>query len=565
MKENTSDQRYFEIDYGDLIEAEIYHLQSLIHKHPQISDEYNPRWLAIKLLEGEKGIADRVKTLQGGGIILDAANGSISKLTQLLPQGIEIAIIDRRYGFITQLVEKVLHSPTEPLSTLSERIDQVVTHPVLGILIFLAVMYLVFQLVANVSTPYLDWIDSVVRGPVTSWLEHLLDLIRSPSWLDGLILDGIIAGVGGVLVFIPGLAVLFFFIGMLEDSGYMARAAVVMDRLMRFIGLRGKSFVSLILGFGCAVPAIYATRTLGNRRDRILTSLLVPLMSCSGRLPVFVIFGLVFFGSQANYAIWGLYALGVIVAVIAGLVFSRTIFKTEEESTFVIELPTYSKPSLKNLLVHVSQRTGQFIRHAGTVILAASVVIWILLNLPLGASSLKDSWFGRISNVIAPAFRPAGFGSWESSGSLVTGFIAKEVVISTMSQIYVGEERGEEVQDRSSFVEDLWGIGTGFYHATIDAGKELIEVMTPGLAIFQVEVETDDTALGEALRGVFSPLSAIAFLVFVLLYVPCVATLATIRGEFGWEWAVFAAIYQTGVAWLLAVIVYQIGRLLGYA
>lgn len=565
MKAITSDQRYFEIDYGDHIEAEIDHLEDLIRKHPEIYNEYNPRWLAIKLLEGEQDIADRVKTLRGGEIILDAANVSISKLTKLLPQGLEIAIVDSRYNFITQLVEKVLHKPTEPPSNLSERIDQVVTHPVLGVLIFLAVMYLVFQLVANVSTPYLDWIDGVVRGPVTSWIAFLLDLIRSPTWLEGLILDGIIAGVGGVLVFIPGLAVLFFFIGLLEDSGYMARAAVVMDRLMRLIGLRGKSFVSLVLGFGCAVPAIYATRTLGNRRDRILTTLMVPLMSCSGRLPVFVMFSLAFFGRQANYAIWGLYALGVIVAAIAGLVFSRTILKTGEESTFVIELSAYNKPSLKNLLLQISLRTGQFIRYAGTVILVASVVIWALLNLPLGASSLEGSWFGRISNVIAPVFRPAGFGSWESSGSLVTGFVAKEVVVSTMSQIYVGEERGEDVQERSSFVEDLWSIGTGFYHATIDAGKELVEVLTPGLTIFQSEEETSDTALGEALRDVFSPLSAVAFLVFVLLYVPCVATLATIRGEFGSRWAVFAAVYQTSAAWILAVIVYQTGRLLGYS
>ncbi|UCF61906.1 MAG: ferrous iron transport protein B [Anaerolineaceae bacterium] len=565
MKVVTSNQRYFEIDYGDQIETEIDHLKSLIRKHLKIANEYDPRWLAIKLLEGEQEIVDRIKPLQGGGIVLEAASASITKLNELLPKGIEIAIVDRRYGFISQLVEKVLQAPTEPSSPFSERIDQVVTHPFLGVLIFLAVMYLVFQLVANVSTPYLDWIDGVVRGPVTSWIARLLDLLRSPPWLESLILDGIIAGVGGVLVFVPGLVVLFFFIGLLEDSGYMARAAVVMDRLMKFIGLRGKSFVSLVLGFGCAVPAIYATRTLRNRRDRILTTLLVPLMSCSGRLPVFVIFSLAFFGRQANYAIWGLYALGVIVAAIAGLVFSRTILKTDEESTFVIELPAYSMPRLKNLWLHIYLRIGQFIRHAGTVILAASVVIWIFLNLPIGASSLQGSWFGRISNVIAPVFQPAGFDSWESSGALVTGFVAKEVVVSTMSQIYVGEERGEEIQEGYSFTEDLWDIAVGFYNATIDSGKELIEVLTPGLTVFETEEETEDTALSEALQDVFSPLSAVAFLVFVLLYVPCVATLATIRGEFGWKWAAFAAVYQTGAAWIIAVIVYQIGRLFGYA
>ncbi|HEY44232.1 MAG TPA: ferrous iron transporter B [Anaerolineae bacterium] len=278
-----------------------------------------------------------------------------------------------------------------------------------------------------------------------------------------------------------------------------------------------------------------------------------------------MIFGLAFFGREANYVIWGLYALGIFVAAIAGILLSRTIFKTREESTFVIELPAYSMPSLKNLWLTISQRTGQFIRHAGTVILAASVVIWILLNLPLGVSSLKDSWFGRINNVIAPAFRPAGFDSWEASGSLVTGLIAKEVVVSTMSQIYVGEEREDDIQERSTFAKDIRSIGAGFLNATIEAGKELVEVLTPGLRIFQTNQEAEATALSEELNKVFSPLKALAFLVFVLLYVPCVATLATIRGEFGWKWAVFSAVYQTGAAWIVAVFVYQVGRLLGYA
>ena len=559
------DQRYFKIKYDDAIESEIDRLHTLIRKHPDICENFDPRWLAIKLLENEPDIANRMERYQGGGEILEAAKESISKLTESIPEGIEIAIVDRRYDFIGQLVETVLKKPSAPPTSLSERIDQIATHPWLGVPIFLVVMYFVFQLVTNVSTPYLDWIDSVIRGPIANWIAYLIDLIGTASWFRGLILDGVIAGVGGVLVFIPGLAVLFFFIGLLEDSGYMARAAVVMDRFMRFIGLRGKSFVSLVLGFGCAVPAIYATRTLGNRRDRILTTLLVPLMSCSGRLPVYVIFSLAFFGREANYVIWSLYALGIFVAVIAGFLLSRTIFKTRDESTFVIELPAYSMPSLKNLWFYISLRTGQFIRHAGTVILAASVVIWILLNLPLGVSSLQDSWFGRISNVIAPAFRPAGFASWQASGSLVTGLIAKEVVVSTMSQIYVGEEQEDDLQLQPTFSKDLRDIGTGFLNATIESGKELIEVLTPGITIFQTDEEAETIALSAKLEEVFSPLKALAFLVFVLLYVPCVATLATIRGEFGWKWAVFSAVYQTGVAWIVAVFVYQVGHFLGYA
>jgi len=379
-----------------------------------------------------------------------------------------------------------------------------------------------------------------------------------------LILDGVIPGVGGVLVFVPGLVVLFLFIALLEDSGYMARVAVVMDRFMRFLGLRGKSFVPMILGFGCAVPAIYATRTLESHRNRIITGLLVPLMSCSARLPVYVVFGMAFFGRNANLVIWGLYGLGIAVATVAGLLFSRTIFKTKDKSVFVIELPPYNLPTMKSLWFHVSQRIGMFIRHAGTIILAASIVIWMLLNLPLGVSKLNQSWFGRISNVIAPVLEPAGLGTWEATGSLITGLIAKEVVVSTMSQIYIGEEQDNDIPKQIILGEDLAYIGSGFLAATVDAGKELVEMLTPGLTIFEMETETGDTALSGALQGIFTPLKALTFLVFVLLYIPCVATLGAIRGEFGWKWAVFSAAYQTVAAWLLAVLVYQGGLLLGF-
>jgi ferrous iron transport protein B len=428
------------------------------------------------------------------------------------------------------------------------------------------VMYLVFNLVVNVSAPYLTWIDGVIGGAVTRWTAFLLDLIGSPVWLKDLILDGAIPGVGGVLVFVPGLFVLFLFIGLLEDSGYMARAAVVMNRFMSVLGLHGKSFVPLILGFGCAVPAIYATRTLDSKRDRLLTTLLVPLMSCSARLPVYVVFGLAFFGRKADLVIWSLYALGILVASVVGLVFSRTIFKRGGDSPFVLELPPYHMPTLKSLWFQVSQRVREFILKAGTIILAASLAIWLLLNLPFGVSDMNQSWLGQVSSVLAPIFRPAGFGNWETTSSLVTGLVAKEVVVSTMSQIYLGGVAVEESRQSSTFVEDLTEIGSSFIVASVDAGKELVEVFTPGVTVFKIEEEAvEDTELSQSLQAVYTPLSALAFLVFMLLYVPCVATLGAIRGEFGLKWAIFSAVWQTGVAWLLAVLVFQIGRFLGYA
>jgi ferrous iron transport protein B len=556
----------FRIDYGDEVEGEISRLSEIVSRWPEITNAFEPRWLAIKLLEGDLEIIERVSGLEGCEEVLREYEEAVARLAPHTPDGIDIFIVDRRYTFISHMMVGALRRPSEPTITLSERIDRVVTHRLLGVPIFVAVMYLVFNMVVHVSTPYLDWVDSVIGGPISRWAASILAWGGAPTWLRGLILDGVITGVGGVLVFIPGLIVLFLFIGLLEDSGYMARVAIVMDRFMSFLGLRGKSFVPMVLGFGCAVPAIYATRTLQNRRDRLLTALLIPLMSCSARLPVYVIFGLAIFGSSANLVILGLYFLGVFVAAIIGRVYARTVFKKDSDSLFVIELPSYSMPTFKNLWIQVSHRTGRFIRHAGTVILLASVVIWLLLNLPIGGASLQNSWFGRVSAVVAPVFEPAGFGRWETTGALVTGLVAKEVVVSTMSLIYVGKEQASENLQAVRIGDDLAEIGGGFLTATVEAGKELIEVVTPGISIFEAEEgATQGTALTSAVREVFSPLEALAFLVFVLLYVPCVATLGTIGGEFGRKWAVFAAFWQTGIAWAMAVLVYQVGRLIGFA
>lgn len=559
-------QAQFKIDYGGEIEAEIRDIVEIIAQHPEIRQNYDPRWLAIKLLEGENDLVTRVEALDGGSAVLDTTRDARKRLLNSMPNGLEFAIADRRYAFVSHVVEEIGPCPETSVESSSERIDRIVTHPLLSLPIFFGVMYVVFNLVVNVSTPYLDWIDAAFNGPITRWAASLLSLLRAPAWLQGLILDGVIAGVGGVLIFIPGLFFLFLCIGFLEDSGYLARAAVVMDRFMSFLGLRGKSFVPMILGFGCAVPAIYATRTLENKRDRILTSLLIPLMSCSARMPVYVVFGLAFFNHRANWVLWGLYALGVFIAAFVGIIFSRTIFKQRRETSFVIELPSYQLPTLRSLWDQIAARIGKFIRNAGTVILAASVVIWLLLNMPWGVTKLDESWFGQVGKSIAPVLRPAGFGNWESAGSLVSGLVAKEIVISTMSQIYIGEGRHDADIKESNFIQDLADIGTGFIQATGEAGKQLLELLTPGIPLFEeTDPVTEDTQLGSALQRVFTPLTALAFLVFVLLYVPCVATLGTIRSEFGWRWALFAAVWQTGVAWMMSTLVYQAGHLLGYA
>ncbi|MDW8327027.1 MAG: ferrous iron transport protein B [Anaerolineales bacterium] len=553
----------FRLDYGRDLEAEIARLLAAFAEQRLDTSPYPPRWLALKLLENEEDIAETIAARPGGASVVRLARERAAYLQNAFGEEADLMLADRRYGFISSVVRQTLTRPALDRVSLSDRIDDVVTHRWLGLPIFFAVMYVVFRLVIDVSAPFLDWVDAVINGPVARWFAALLTALAAPDWLRSLVIDGVVAGVGGVLVFVPGLMVLFFFLALLEDSGYLARAAFVMDRFMRVVGLHGKSFIPMVLGFGCAVPAIYATRTLAGHRDRVLTALLVPLMSCSARLPVYVVFGLAFFGARAGTVIWLLYALGILVAMLAGWVFTRTLLRPDRTSAFVLELPPYRRPALHGLFIHMWAHTREFVHKAGTVILGVSVLLWFLLNLPWGVADPRDSYFGRVSAAISPAFAPLGFGNWETAGALVTGFAAKEVVVSTLSQIYVGgAEEEAEVAAEPTLADDAQLIFEGFLQATADAGRMLLSII-PGVSLTDSDAEPEDTALSRALRQNYSPLAAFALLVFVLLYVPCVATLGAIRHEFGWRWAAVSAVYQIGAAWVAALLVYQGGRLLG--
>lgn len=524
---------------------------------------YSPRWLAVKFLEQDPDILARFESQPAMAPVLTLAKQRAQYLQAFLGDDVDLFTADRRYGFINGVVRQVLHRPQIDRLTFTERIDNIVTHKWLGLPVFFAVMYLIFRLVIDVSAPFLDWTDALINVHLAGMLTALLQWLNAPDWLLSLAIDGVVAGVGGILVFVPGLLVLYFFLALLEDSGYMARAAFVMDRFMRLVGLHGKAFIPMILGFGCAVPAIYATRTIPSYRDRILTTLLVPLMSCSARLPVYVVFGLAFFGSSAGTVIWFLYALGIVVAMLAGALFTRTLLKPDASSAFVLELPPYRRPSRSSVLIHMWENTREFVYKAGTMIFALSIVMWFLLNLPWGVENARDSYFGRVSAAIAPIFRPLGFGEWDTAGALVTGFIAKEVVVSTMSQIYSGDTRAaEQAANPPTVLEGLREIGGGFVTAIFDSGRVLLSIL-PGVHLQPAEPEIQDAGLIAALRERFTLLSAFAFLVFVLLYVPCVSTLGAIRHEFGMSWAVFSGVYQTVAAWLIALLVYQGGLLLG--
>ncbi len=560
-------ERAVHIHYGEEIQREVASLAARIAADSTLATHYPPRWLALKLLEGEADLTARVAALPQGAALVAEARRAGERLEAIYGDSVEIALADARYGFIHGVALEVQRRAPTARYDMTERIDRIAAHRVLGLPIFLGVMYVMFKLVVDVSAPFLDWVDGVIQGPVSRWAGVLLGLVGVPEWVHALVRDGIIAGVGAVLVFVPVLFLLYLFLTFLEDSGYMARVAFVMDKLMSFTGLHGKSFIPLILGFGCAVPAIYATRTLENERDRIVTGLLVPLMSCSARLPVYVLFGLAFFPRHADWLILALYVSGILLAGGVGWLFGRTLLRSAPHALFALELPPYRLPTLKGLLLHTWDKTKEFVHKAGTVILAVSVVLWVLMNMPWGVEEARESWFGRAAATIAPVFAPAGFGTWEASGALMTGFIAKEIVVSTMSQVYLGAESTGEAAVRAeeppTLGEEIGGILGGFVWAAVDAGKILVSLV-PGINLVDAEAEVEDLALTRALGAHFSTAAALAFLVFVLVYTPCVATLGAIRSEYGWKWLWVSASYQLALAWVLAVMVYQGSHFLGW-
>ncbi len=580
----VADQRPARIVYSEALENEIAQLEPAIRAVPALVQQYRPRWLAIKLLEADEDI---LKRLEAHPTLIAAGHAGSERIEAATGEDAETLITDARYNFIGGLVSEALVRPREILETTSDKLDHVLTHRLYGVPIFLLLMWVVFQITANVSAPLLNWVDGVIAGPLTHWTIGLLSALGlSGSWIEALLVDGIITGVGGVLVFAPVLMSLYLAIGLLEDSGYMARAAFVMDRVMRAIGLHGKSFLPMLVGFGCTVPAVYATRTLENESDRKLTGFLVTFMSCGARLPVYVVMGAAFFGAQGGNLIFAMYLLGIAVALTTGWALKKTVYRNKPPQPFVMELPPYRAPRLQTVWRQTWERTSSFIRKAGTIILATSIVIWLLMALPATSEGRfndvapGDSVFGTVSQITAPIFAPAGFGNWQASGSLITGFIAKEVVVGTMSQIFVGEEEALAVEDLAAapptFIEDVTFIGTSLLEAAVLTVQEIVNIVPrtvniiPGINLAEADFlgaggEVEDTgALESALTQVFSPLAAVAFTVFVLLYTPCMVTVAALRHEFGTRYTLYQIAYTFAIAWLGAVIVYQGGLLLGW-
>lgn len=438
--------------------------------------------------------------------VLKLREESLARLKSIYGDDAEVIIADARYGFISGLLKDALKKPAIERVNLSDKLDKIVINRWLGIPLFLALMYGVFQFVFTLSTPFMDWIDQFF-----GWIGGYATGV-SPEWFGSLLADGIVGGLGSVLIFIPPIFLLFIAIAVLEDCGYMARAAFVMDRLMHKIGLHGRSFIPMILGFGCNIPAIMACRTIENPRDRLTTILINPFMSCGARLPIFILLAGAFFTANQGLVVFSMYFIGIIVAIIMALIFRKSILKGPS-GHFVMELPPYRMPTVTGVLVHMWERGQLFLKKAGTLIFGAVVVIWFLSSMPWGTGyASAESWIGQIGRFIAPVFAPAGFGQWQAGVSLVFGFLAKEVVVGTMGAIFAVEEG----------------------------------------------------ALGGAIASQlgWTPLVAFSFMVFCLLYMPCVATLGAIRGETkSWKWTGFAALYTTAIAWIVATLIFQIGRL----
>lgn len=504
--------RHIHINHGPELERSIQAVKKLISVNEQIRHKYSTRFLAIKLLEDDKDIELFVETLPNGGEILALRDKEVQRIYNVMNEDSEQAITDAKYGFITGALKLTFTDNHMEKEQTTRVIDSIVTHRIWGYPIFFLFLYIMFE-----GTFVLG--DYPMQG--IEWLvDQLGNLIRNnmaEGPLKDMLVDGIIGGVGGVIVFLPNILILYFFISVMEDSGYMARAAFIMDKIMHRMGLHGKSFIPLIMGFGCNVPAIMASRTIEDRKCRLITMLVNPLMSCSARLPIYLVMVGAFFPNQASFVLLCIYATGIILAVLMARLFSKFLVKGDD-APFVMELPPYRMPTTKSILRHTWEKGAQYLKKMGGIIMIASIIIWFLGYYPQHdayetvAEQQENSYIGQIGKAVEPVIEPLGF-DWKLGIGLISGVGAKELVVSTLGVLYTNEEDVENVNLSN--------------------------------------------------RIPITPLAALAYMLFVLIYFPCIATLAAIKQESGsWKWALFAAGYTTVLAWCIAFVVYQLGNLI---
>ena len=537
--------RHLHINYGHEIEDGIAHIQKYLKADEHITQHYSTRYLALKLLEHDSQVLDYLGKHMAGEQrmhyfhnLTNARDKASARVKEETGNDSETAIMDAKYGFINgALTEAGYKTGTkEDTYRMTHRIDGVLSNKYIGFPIFFLILYVMFEVTFTLGQYPMDWIEEAV-----AWLgEKISDGIPEGP-LKAMLVDGVIGGVGSVIVFLPQILILYFFISLMEDSGYMARAAFIMDKLMHKMGLHGKSFIPLIMGFGCNVPAVMATRTIESRRSRIITMMILPFMSCSARLPIYIMIAGTFFSvAYRSWVLLSLYAVGIAMSIIVSKIFSSLVIKGED-TPFVMELPPYRWPTPKAIWRHTWEKGKEYLKKMGGIILVASIIVWALGYFPHNddlphAQQQEQSYIGRMGKAIEPVFSPQGF-NWKLDVSLLAGVGAKEIVASSIGVLYSGDDEiDDDDDDDDEFSED-----TEFSE---DSEKY--------------------TRLRQAmLREGITPMAAYAYLIFILLYFPCVATIVAIKNETGsWHWALFAASYTTVVAWITSALVFQIGSLL---
>lgn len=510
--------RHVHINYGGIIEKSLAVLTTKIKESKNYSEKVAARYYAIRLLEKDQEIIDEIETWIDHDDVHEVADDTIKKIELAYNEDSEIVLTNARYGFIIgALKETYKHAEKKTEKTQTEKIDSILTHPLWGYPIFFFFIWLMFFSSFKIGQYPMDWIEWIVSA-----FGQIVHKIIPPGAIADLISQGIIGGVGGVIVFLPNIVILFLFISLMEDTGYMARVAFLMDKLMHKIGLHGKSFVPMIIGFGCNVPAIMATRTLENKKDRLLTMLIIPFMSCSARLPVYILIIGTFFPKNAILILSSLYLFGILLAVLFGLIFKKTIMKTKG-APFVMELPPYRIPTLKAIRINIGMKTKYYLKKMGGIILIGSIVIWSLGYFPQkDTSKIEHSYIASIGHFVQPVLEPLGF-DWKIGVSLLAGVSAKEVIISTMGVLYA---KDSNVSEQS-------------------LGQRL-----------KKEVHTSGDKIG---MPVFTTATALSLLVFVLIYFPCLAVFSVVWKESGrLIWAVLLVTYTTALAWIVSFLVYNI-------
>jgi len=534
--------RHIHINHGHEIEQGIKDIQEHLKNYPDLRQQYSTRYLAIKLLEGDKDVERLIQPLGDSLEIFQHRDRAAQRVKEETHNDCETAIMDAKYGFIHGALEESGYTTGDKKDTYqtTHLIDKILTNKYLGFPIFFLILLLMFTATFVIGQYPMDWIDAGV-----AWLGDFISQNMPNGPVKAMLVDGVIGGVGAVIVFLPQILILYFFISYMEDSGYMARAAFIMDRLMHKMGLHGKSFIPLIMGFGCNVPAVMSTRTIESQRSRLITMLILPLMSCSARLPIYVMITGSFFALKyRSLAMLSLYVIGVLMAIVMSRLFSAFVVKGED-TPFVMELPPYRFPTWKAIGRHTWEKGKQYLKKMGGIILVASIIVWALGYFPhtddpsvSNQQQQEQSYIGRVGHAVEPVFRPMGF-NWKLDVGLLAGVGAKEIVASTMGVLYSNDD---SFKDDSNF--------------SSESGKyvKLHELITQDVAqLHGISYEKAQP---------IATLTAFCFLLFVLLYFPCIATIAAIKGETGsWGWALFAAGYTTALAWVVSAVVFQIGCL----